>query len=193
MLYREHVLGPPTANRNRTVNADSYYQRTGVDVTRVLAIAFRILTALMFFSGVFGLLQYRRDLQTAKWPSVQGVILYAQTRQCYFRGSPAGLLPEVAYKYVVDGREWIGTRIDIKNNCAFDQAVKNYVAKFPVHSKILVFYEPTSPGESLLHPGPGREQTDLFHLAEILVGLSVLLAIFFLWESGETRGTTLQA
>lgn len=146
----------------------------------------------MFFSGTFGLLQYRRDLQTAKWPSVQGVIVQAQTRQCYIRGSPAGLLPNVAYKYVVNGREWIGTRIDIKNNCAVDEAVKNYVAKFPVHSEILVFYDPASPGESLLHPGPGREQTDLFHLAEIFVVLSILLAIFFLRESSEKRGTNLQ-
>ena len=174
------------------MNADSYYQRTGVDVQRVLAIAFRILTVLMFLSGVFGILQHRRDLQTAKWPSVQGVILQAQTQQCYFRGTPEGLLPDVAYKYVVNGREWIGTRIDIKNNCAVDEAVKNYVARFPVHSKILVFYDPTSPGESLLHPGPGREQTDLFHLAEILLGLSILLAIFFLRESSEKPGTTLQ-
>ncbi len=174
------------------MNAGSYYQRTGVDVQRVLAIAFRVLAALMFASGVFGLLQYRRDLQTAKWPSVQGVILQAQTRQCYFRGTPAGLLPDVAYKYIVNEREWIGTRIDIKNNCAVDEAVKNYVAKFPVHSNILVFYDPISPGESLLHPGPGREQTELFHLAEILVGLSILLAIFFLWDSSEKRGTTLQ-
>jgi hypothetical protein len=174
------------------VNADSYYQRTGVNVQRALTIAFRILTALMFFSGMFGLLQYRRDLQTAKWPSVQGVILQAQAQQCYIRGTRAGLLPDVAYKYVVNEREWIGRRIDIKNNCAVDEAVRNYVAKFPVHSTILVFYDPTSPGASLLHPGPGREQTDLFHLAEILVGRSILLAIFFLWDSSEKRETTLQ-
>jgi Protein of unknown function (DUF3592) len=100
------------------VHADSYYQRTGVDVPRVLTIAFRILTVVMFCSGVFGLSQYRRDLQTAKWPSVQGVILHAQTRQCYFRETPSGVFPDVAYKYVVSGREWIATRIDIKNHCA---------------------------------------------------------------------------
>jgi|SRR5580658_1198388 hypothetical protein len=168
-----------------------YYQRTGVDVQRVLTIAFRILTALMFFSGVFGLLQYRRDLQTAKWPSVEGVILHAQTQQCYIRGDPAGLLPDVAYKYVVNGREWIGKRIDIKNNCVVDEVERNYVAKFPVHSKILVFYDPASPGESLLHPGPGTEQVALFHLAEILIGLSTLLAVFFLWDSREKREKTL--
>jgi Protein of unknown function (DUF3592) len=179
------------------VNADSYHQRTGIDTQRVLTIAFRILTALMFFGGVFGLLQYRRNLQTAKWPSVQGVILHARTRQCYFRGStPMGLSPDLAYKYIVDGREWIGTRIDIKNHCAADKVVQEYVAEFSVHSKVLVFYKPTSPGESLLHPGPGREQIDLFHLSEILVGLSLLLALFFLWDSrrlGEKRKTTLRA
>jgi hypothetical protein len=149
----------------------------------------------MFFSGVFGLLQYRRDLQSAKWPSVQGIILHAGTRQCYFRGSPLGLSPDVAYKYLVNGQEWIGTRIDIKNHCAADAVVQNYVAQFPVHSKILVFYNPTSPGESLLHPGPGGEQIDLFHIAEILVGLSILLTLFFLWDGrrqGEKRNTTLR-
>jgi Protein of unknown function (DUF3592) len=110
----------------------------------------------------------------------QGVILHARSRQCYFRGAtPSGLEPDVAYKYVVTGREWIGTRIDIKNHCAADEVVQRYVAEFPVHSKILVFYNPSSPSESLLHPGPSREQTDLFHLAEILVVLSILLALFF--------------
>ncbi len=138
----------------------------------------------MFFSGAFGLLQYRRDLQTASWPSTQGVVLQAATRQCYFLGSsPAGLSPEVAYRYSVNGREWIGTHIDIKNHCAADEVVQNYVARFPPHSKVLVFYNPTSPGESLLHPGPGREQIDLFHIAEILLGLSIFLALFFLWDS----------
>jgi hypothetical protein len=89
-----------------------------------------------------------------------------------------GLSPDVAYKYVVDGREWIGTRIDIKNHCAADEVVQKYVAEFSVHSKVLVFYKPTSPGDSLLHPEPSREQIDLFHLSEILVGLSILLALF---------------
>jgi hypothetical protein len=165
------------------MSTDSYYQRTGVDVQRVLAIAFRILTVLMFFSAAFGLLQYRRDLQTAAWPSVKGVVLHARTRQCYFRGTPTGLSPEVTYKYVVNGQEWIGTRLDIKNHCAADEVVQSYVAKFPVRSQVLVFYNPSSPAESLLHPGPGREQIDLFHLAQIQLGLSVFLALFFVWDS----------
>lgn len=38
-------------------NTDSYYQRTGVDVRRLLSVTFRILTVLMLFSGMFGLLQ----------------------------------------------------------------------------------------------------------------------------------------
>lgn len=173
------------------MNANFYYQRTRVDVRRVLGIGFRILTVLMFFSGVFGLLQYRRDLRTAKWPSVQGVILRAQTQQCYFRDKPAGLAPDVAYKYAVNGREWIGTRIDIKNHCAADGVVKNYIAEFPVRSQVLVFYDPSSPGESLLHPGPGREQIDLFPLAEIQLGLSVLLALFFVFEGHRRREKSL--
>lgn len=174
------------------MSADSYHQRPGVDVPRVLTIAFRILTVLMFFSGVFGLWQHRRNLETAKWPSVQGVILHAQTRQCYFRDAPSGLYPDVAYKYIVNGREWIATRIDIKNGCAADAVIKKYIANFPVYSNVLVYYNPASPGESLLHPGPGREQIDLFHLAEIQVGLSILLALFFLWDSSKKRETTLR-
>jgi hypothetical protein len=169
------------------MSADSHYQRTGIDVRHVLSIGFRILTALMFFSGVFGLLQYRRDLETAKWPSVQGVVLQAQTRQCYFRGKPAGLSPDVAYKYVVNRREWIGTHLDIKNHCAADEVVKNYVAGFPVRSQVLVFYDPSSPAKSLLHPGPGREQIDLFRLAEVQLVLSVLLALFFVWDGHRRR------
>jgi hypothetical protein len=144
----------------------------------------------MFLVGVFGLWQHRRNLQTAKWPSVQGVILHAQTRQCYFRDARSGLYPDVAYKYAVNGREWVATRIDIKNGCAADAVIKNYIANFPVHSNVLVYYNPGSPGESLLHPGPSREQTDLFHLAEIQVGLSILLALLFLWDSSKKRGTT---
>ena len=175
------------------MNADSYYQRTGVvDLPRVLTIVFRILTALMFLSGGFGFWQHRRNLQTAKWPSVQGVILHAQTRQCYFHDAPSGLYPDVAYKYVVNGREWIATRIDIRNGCAADAVIRNYIANLPVHSNVSVYYNPASPGESLLHPGPGREQIDLFRLAEIQVGLSILLALFFLWDSSRERGTTLQ-
>jgi hypothetical protein len=179
-------VGSTVIGRAKT-NADSYYQRTGVDVRRVLIVGFRILTVVMFFSGLFGLLRYRRDLQTAKWPSVQGVVLHSQTRQCYFRGNPSGLSPDVAYKYAVNGREWIGTRLDIKNHCAADEVVKNYIAEFPVSSHVVVFYDPSSPGESLLHPGPGREQIDLFRLAEIQLGLAVLLALFFVWDSRRQR------
>jgi hypothetical protein len=87
----------------------------------------------------------------------------------------------------VNGREWVGTRIDIKNHCAAAAAVQNYVAEFPVHSNVLVLYNPGSPGESLLHPGPGREQIDLLQLAEIQLGLPVLLALSFLWDSHRQR------
>jgi len=48
-------------------------------------------------------------------------------------------------------------RLDIKNHCAADEVVKSYVAEFPVGSQVSVFYDPSSPAESLLHPGPGRE------------------------------------
>ena len=182
-MQDKYSLGhPPTS-----MSTDSYHQRTGVDAKRVLAIAFRILTVLMFFSGAFGLWQYRRDFQTAAWPSVKGVVLHAQTRQCYFRGAPSGLSPEVAYKYVVNGQEWIGTRLDIKNHCAAEEVVRNYVAEFPVGTQVLVFYDPSSPAESLLHPGPGKEQIDLFHLAEIQLGLSVLFALFFVWDRHRQR------
>jgi hypothetical protein len=169
------------------MSTDSYYQRTGVDVQRVLTIAFRIFSVLMFVSGALGLLQYRRDLQTAAWPSVKGVVLHTRTRQCYFRRTPAGLSPAVDYKYVVNGQEWIGTRLDIKNHCAAEEVVQNYIAEFPVGSQVLVFYNPSSPTESLLHPGPGREQIDLFHLAESQLGLSVLLVLFFVWDSYRQR------
>jgi hypothetical protein len=166
---------------------DSHHQRTGVNAKRVLLIAFQILTVVMFFSGAFGLWQYRRDLQTAAWPSVKGVVIHAQTRQCYFRGAPTGLSPDVAYKYVVNGQEWIGTRLDIKNHCAAEEVVRNYVAEFPAGSQVLVFYDPSSPAESLLHPGPGREQIDLFHLAEIQMCLSILLALFSVWVTHRQR------
>ena len=38
----------------------------------------------MFFSGVFGVLHYRREIQTAKWPSVKGVVLHAQRGNVIF-------------------------------------------------------------------------------------------------------------
>ena len=183
----QNGVGARTLILTSSMSTDSYYQRTGVDVQRVLAIAFRILTVLMFCSGAFGLFQYRRDLQTAAWPSVQGVVLHTRTRQCYFRGTPTGLSPDVAYRYVVNGQERIGTRLDIKNHCAAEEVVRNYVAGFPAGSQVLVFYNPSSPAESLLHPGPGREQIDLFHLAEIQLGLSVLLALFFVWDGHRQR------
>ncbi len=100
-----------------------------------------------------------------------------------FSGRDNGPVSGVAYKYVVNGREWVGTRLDIKTHCAADDVVQNYIAKFPVRSQVLVFYNPSSPAESLLHPGPGREQIDLLHLAEIQLGLSVLFALFFVWDS----------
>ncbi len=160
-----------------------YHQRTGINVRGALTIAFRILTVMIFLSGTVGLLQYRRDLQSAAWPSVQGIVLHSQTQPCHFRGEPIGLLPDIAYTYTVNGREWVGTRLDRKSHCASADVVRSYVAKFPVRSQVLVFYNSSSPAESLLHPGPGREQIDLFHLAEIQIGLSVLLALFFVWDS----------
>jgi hypothetical protein len=171
------------------MNADSYYQRIGVvDLPRVLTTAFRILTALMFLSGGFGLWQHRQNLQSAKWPSVQGVILHAQTRQCYFRDAPSGLYPDVAYKYVVNGREWIATRIDIRNGCAADAVIRNYIANFPVHSNVSVYYNPASPGESLLHPGPGREQIDLSILPRFKLAFRFYWLYFFFGIAAEREG-----
>ncbi len=64
----QNEVGAKTPILTNSMSTDPYFQRTGIDLRRVLTIAFRILAGLMFCSGAFGLLQYRRDLQTAAWP-----------------------------------------------------------------------------------------------------------------------------
>jgi hypothetical protein len=62
--------------------------------------------------------------------------------------------PSVVYSYVVNGREYRGDRLvlGVKRSSSVRGFAQRQAAKYPVVSEVDVYYDPASPGDSVLNP-----------------------------------------
>lgn len=145
---------------------------------------------------------YRRAVSSKKWASVEGTIQKSHVLKKKRTSSSGGSVstggrghqgtssqtsvyytyePAVKYHYIVDGKKYVGDRINFTQTDAYKHAqgrrrAENILQNYPVGKKLKVYYDPKEPKESVLVAGDTDTHTD-----EIVVQviLAAFLAIVF--------------
>ncbi|MBI1921193.1 MAG: DUF3592 domain-containing protein [Geobacter sp.] len=116
---------------------------------------FFILFAIFGLIGVIaGAGLFMTGLRSRRWPFSLGKVILSQavfkTRKS---GDTSCYVPEVNYTFTVEGREYTGDTISVRGVGSRLKDVQQIIAKYPVESQVIVFYNPKDPTDSLLEPG----------------------------------------
>jgi len=143
---------------------------------RIFPWPFIIIGALVFSFGVRNLL---RAEDSVKWPTVQGVVQSSSME--YHSGDKGGgtYHAHILYNYNLNGTAFSGDRLAYgdygSSNPSHSQEIVN---RYPVGTKVAVYYARTNPEECLLEPGIKAQTWFLPGFGIVFLLTGVAMAVF---------------
>lgn len=136
-----------------------------------------VLLGLAVMIALFALCLPRsfREMGSASWPVTTGTIIKTNLVHAHAMHND-GYLPGLQYAYKVDGRMYVGTRIDFHTQDSFHakESAESWLYKYPRGSTVRVYYDPKNPSITILEPGMKGTQRWLFYLGvAYIIGMSV--------------------
>lgn len=130
---------------------------------------YTIIIGLFFTSGLFvtlwGLFIILKARKTKQWPCVDGVIDQSKPSS-----EQRDLLPHIQFKYTVGEVTYQRTMEFPGDITPTEEFAKSYVQKYPVGTKVPVYYNPANPEAATLEPGLGKGDWLV-----LVIGLGALL------------------
>ncbi len=121
----------------------------------------------------FGWRAFQRGKATAQWPSVSGEISAAR-----LASDENDLLPDIRFSYSIDSNHHEGRVEFPPGTMPMPGFASNQLEKYPLGSKVTVYYNPQRPDQATLEPG--RANDDWLVLATGIGFTAIgLLAMFF--------------
>jgi hypothetical protein len=120
-------------------------------VSRLGSLAFSGLGAAFLGHAVWSI---GAGVKSRAWPRTSGTITVddlERDRMLRFTTYRA----EVAYRYTVEGKEYAANRVFFGDSVATSLSgpAARRIVKYPVGSKVTVFYDPARPSTAVLEPG----------------------------------------
>jgi len=130
--------------------------------------------------------------RSRSWPSVEGVVTRSSIVKRGGQRSTSGFSPflELSYRYEVEGRQLEGSRVDF-GDLGKEKRPQELERRYPVGTRVTVFYDPAAHGMSTLTRGVPRELFGLLAIGGLFALLSVSLVVgIFLSLIRPPRGST---
>ena len=127
-----------------------------------------ILASLVgLFLALFAANNAVNVIQAKKWPTTQGTVVTSEVVRS------SRYVPRIVYTYTVDTAEYTSDKVGLTNMAQYkkkDDATAE-ANKYPVDTKVTVYYNPNKADEAILQPGIKGE-----HIFMFLIGLIIFLA-----------------
>jgi len=152
------------------------------------AVRISVFFALLAIVGTFicgVVILYLQYKYTYVYPSVQGEIVettvnYNQIQSPERR--PVSVSPHAVYKFVVDGKEYVGKKINIYKSFSYSNldpdaataTADKFLEKYPIGSKVTVHYNPENPEDAIIDAG-----FDLVGIGVTVAGLLLMIVAVF--------------
>lgn len=133
-----------------------------------------ILSLFILFGAVATLWGYviiSRARRTLNWPHVEGVI-----EECRLSSQHDDLLPHIVFRYSVADSLYRHAMEFSGDITPTQEFARSYVEKYPLGSKVQVYFQPDNPQKATLEPGLGRGDWLVLAigLASLLFGIVLL-------------------
>lgn len=136
-----------TSRRTRKKWAFDFDSKLNLGIGVLLLLAFPIVT--------FGACNvFRKAKSSANWPSTDGTITHSTIEQKR-RKARVYYVPKIEYRYVIDGREYTGSRVSflVREFDLSESGAKEMANRYPLNSTCKVFYDPADPSGCTLESG----------------------------------------
>jgi Protein of unknown function (DUF3592) len=140
-----------------------------------------VLLALCLVLFAVRMSQYLREAHSARWPSVEGVVM--ESRLAFQPGGRSTLyvyMPAVHYRYRVGNRDFTGSRLDFHTQDLWHSRLyaDRKLAQYPEGKVVSVAYDPRDPSFAVLEAGLTGDASSLIYLTG---GFLVLFGIGFIY------------
>jgi hypothetical protein len=114
-------------------------------------------------------------ISSSRWLQTEGVILVSDLQRTRDAEGGYSYRPEISYRYQVGGSEFVASRYKFGAGMSLSWSgpAARATQKFPIGSRVTVFYDPADPQEAVLESGV----TSLVWLS--LAGGAIFLALGF--------------
>lgn len=135
------------------MDAQSFGQWTGQFVVVLTSSIFCLIALLL---AVIGWFQARGARAAKKWNSTQGQVMESSVEQYSYRdgegGSSIAYRPHIIYSYRVNGREYVGERLNFGSgfHTSIRSMATNKANQFPNGANVAVYYNPQDPNDAAL-------------------------------------------
>jgi len=146
----------------------SWFSDTGVSGIVAFFLAF---IAILIFLSVL------KSQKSTNWPVVEGTI----TNNEYVEHKRQTGSVKITYSYNFKGKEYSNDRLSFSETSHVLSVVQRIRDKYPIGSKVKVFYNPGNPEESALEPGASGSS----YAFVVLIGVGALIAFFFAFKNYE--------
>lgn len=144
----------------------------------------------VFLGGVFILyLQYK---YTYIYSSTTGEIIETSVNTDQIQTAKVRqitLTPHIVYKYILDGKVYMGRRVNIYKSFSYSSISDSFAVKsedefqylYPVGSKVSVHYDPRNPSDAVIKPG-----FDVVGISVTTLGLLLMITVVFIIQKKKT-------
>lgn len=111
---------------------------------------------------------------TKSWPTAEGTIIVSEvTRSSRY-------VPHIVYTYTIDTLDYSSEKIGLTNYAQYkrESDAKVEANKYPVNSKVTVYYNPNNAEEAILKPGVKGEHIFMFSIG-LIIFLAPLIGLIY--------------
>lgn len=111
---------------------------------------------------------------TKSWPTTEGTIIVSEvTRSSRY-------VPHIVYSYTIDTMDYSSEKIGLTNYAQYkrESDAKVEADKYPVNSKVTVYYNPSNAKEAILKPGIKGEHIFMFSIG-LIIFLAPLIGLIY--------------
>ena len=138
---------------------------------------YSIIVALFVITGLlvttWGIIIIVKARKTQQWPNVTGVIVESN-----FDTDNSDLLPQIAYSYIVGGQSYRRSMEFSADISPTQEFSTSYVEKYPLGTKVQVYYHPDNPQRATLEPGLGKGDWLVVAIGLITLLFGILFLFF---------------
>lgn len=100
-------------------------------------------------------------VRSSSWPTVEGMVTESTVVQSTGRRNRKTDIPQITYRYSVDGIEYVGTRLFFASQypeswttgAKWTTDTKEYIARYPLGTLLRVHYDPEDAATSVIEAG----------------------------------------